>query len=184
MHVLCCRNNSRMALFPLPLYCENGLDHQLFKESTGSTIPSPSTCKSTTQALRILYTGLGSLGWELLCVAYIVCTSNLDLVSFPFVPALYNSTFKNFFYIFKLLLSLLTGYPVLPKKHQEYLFKLFKVHQYTCRQCTTDHRIPMCGTLYMHVDSVHQTIPMCGIFNVYALYVPRITSLVQCIMYK
>ena len=31
------------------------------------------------------------LGWELLCVAYIVCTSNLDLVSFLFVPALYST---------------------------------------------------------------------------------------------
>ena len=31
------------------------------------------------------------LGWELLCVAYIVCTSNLDLVSFIYVLALYST---------------------------------------------------------------------------------------------
>ena len=37
------------------------------------------------------YVSLIYLGWELLCVAYIVCTSNLDLVSFLFVPALYST---------------------------------------------------------------------------------------------
>ena len=31
------------------------------------------------------------LGWELLCVAYIACTSSLYLVSLLFVPALYST---------------------------------------------------------------------------------------------
>ena len=45
-----------------------------------------------------------NLGWELLCVAYIVCTSNLDLVSFLFVPALY-STMKLEIFPFTCLLT-------------------------------------------------------------------------------
>ena len=44
------------------------------------------------------------LGWELLCVAYIVCTRNLDLVSFLFVPALY-STMKLEIFPFTCLLT-------------------------------------------------------------------------------
>ena len=62
--------------------------------------------------MTIIYTskhciGLVSLiylGWELLCVAYIVCTSNLDLVSFLFVPALY-STLKLEIFPFTCLLT-------------------------------------------------------------------------------
>ena len=47
------------------------------------------------------------LGWELLCVAYIVCTSNLDLVSFLFLPALYSTL--------KLEIFLLTRYIIVGK---------------------------------------------------------------------